>query len=90
MAESVTLQVLSHDFGKHGVLRLTRYGGLPRFRSPQSHRGPVVEWLGSGLQIRVRRFNSGPGLHSLPRGSASKRKNYAATGIGRESSVARS
>ncbi len=28
--------------------------------------GPVVEWLCSGLQIRVRRFDSGPGLqHSL-------------------------
>lgn len=25
--------------------------------------GLVVEWLCSGLQIRVRRFNSGPGLH---------------------------
>jgi hypothetical protein len=25
--------------------------------------GQVAEWLCSGLQIRVRRFNSDPGLH---------------------------
>ena len=27
--------------------------------------GPVAEWLCSGLQNRVHRFNSGPGLHRL-------------------------
>lgn len=28
--------------------------------------GPVAEWLCRGLQILVRRFDSGPGLHLLP------------------------
>ncbi|SBV36478.1 hypothetical protein STPYR_11408 [uncultured Stenotrophomonas sp.] len=28
--------------------------------------GLVAEWLCSGLQIRVRRFDSDPGLHSKP------------------------
>ena len=28
-----------------------------------AYRGPVAEWLCSGLQNRVHRFNSGPGLH---------------------------
>ena len=29
----------------------------------RSQRGHVAEWLRSGLQIRVPRFNSGRGLH---------------------------
>ena len=32
-----------------------------------SHDGQVAEWLRSGLQSRVHRFESGPGLQSLPR-----------------------
>ncbi len=28
-------------------------------------RGLVAEWLRSGLQIRARRFDSGPGLHKF-------------------------
>src|SRR5437762_196783 len=33
--------------------------------APRSTPGLVAEWLCSGLQIRVCRFDSGPGLHRL-------------------------
>jgi hypothetical protein len=36
---------------------------------PGSRRGQVAEWSCSGLQSRVRRFDSDPGLQSLPAGS---------------------
>jgi hypothetical protein len=46
--------------------------------------GPVAEWLCSGLQNRVHRFNSGPGLHrmrgvSYPRPGASRQ--YASLAV---------
>ena len=33
---------------------------------PQAAIGPVAEWPCRGLQILVRRFDSGPGLHGIP------------------------
>lgn len=41
-----------------------------RFLSPlaiafHAHRGAVAEWLRSGLQIRLHRFDSGPRLQEL-------------------------
>ena len=45
--------------------RATRFrleGGLAT--APRSVTGQVAEWSCSGLQIRVRRFDSDPGLHT--------------------------
>jgi hypothetical protein len=39
--------------------------------APRSSCGLVAEWLCSGLQIRVCRFDSGPGLHF-----STKKYNY--------------
>jgi hypothetical protein len=36
------------------------------YHTGQSRTGPVAEWLCSGLQNRVHRFNSGPGLQRTP------------------------
>ena len=35
------------------------------YHNPDVYGGPVAEWLCSGLQNRVHRFNSGPGLHLM-------------------------
>src|SRR5262249_9134433 len=44
------------------VIAMAAAGGSPH--TPQA--GHVAEWLRSGLQNRLRRFNSGRGLHPLP------------------------
>ncbi len=50
----------------HGSISET-FGSALHFktfsRSRTKQRGHVAEWLRSGLQIRVPRFNSGRGLH---------------------------
>ena len=35
------------------------------YHTLSSRTGPVAEWLCSGLQNRVHRFNSGPGLQRI-------------------------
>ena len=44
--------------------------GASRAGAGAPWQGHVAEWLRSGLQNRLRRFNSGRGLHSLPAASA--------------------
>ena len=39
-------------------------------------RGAVAEWLGSGLQIRVHRFDSGPCLHFFCSGTICAMKKF--------------
>ena len=49
-------------------LTLTQLSPIPRISAKHSKRvrwGPVAEWLCGGLQILIRRFDSGPDLHLL-------------------------
>ena len=48
-------------FNRQGV----RIRGEGAFLSPYKHAGGVAEGLGDGLQIRLRRFNSGRHLHPI-------------------------
>jgi hypothetical protein len=45
-----------------GISRIRPHNGAG-LECPPAVRGSVAEWLCRGLQIPVRRFNSGPSLH---------------------------
>src|SRR5215216_1038793 len=53
--------IASKVSGARALALLARHG----YSSRRSSCGLVAEWLCSGLQIRVCRFDSGPGLHRL-------------------------
>src|SRR5690606_32368348 len=65
-------QLVEHDLAKVGVASSSlvsrssfqepRLAGVCFFVNNRKSTGRVAEWLCSGLQIRVRRFNSDPGL----------------------------
>lgn len=40
--------------------------GIVRPRKKEAIKGWMAEWLCSGLQLRVRRFDSDPSLHKFP------------------------
>ena len=68
-------QLVEHDLAKVGVASSSlvsrsklesRHGAKPSPAFWNSSRGQVAEWLCCGLQSRLRRFDSDPGLQLAP------------------------
>lgn len=50
---------------EEGLCKKVRSPTAPHFHLGDGQDGAVAEWLRSGLQSRVHRFDSGPRLHPL-------------------------